>query len=165
MEAARIAAERGHQVTLYEEKNRLGGRLPALQTLKGSHERIMDHLEYLEHQLDKQKVTVVTGKKVDAAFIASEKPDTVVVAVGSTPDPLSDLISAGSVMNMNDLLEELEVTGSLDLTDDIGRGLGEQFASQILEKGAVDSVSGATVTSNAVSTALNDCLRQAGLMP
>ena len=50
-------------------------------------------------------------------------------------------------------------------TADIGRGLGEQFASQILEKGAVDSVSGATVTSNAVSTALNDCLRQAGLMP
>lgn len=49
-------------------------------------------------------------------------------------------------------------------TADIGRGLGEQFASQILEKGTVDSVSGATVTSNAVSTALNDCLRQAGLM-
>jgi 2,4-dienoyl-CoA reductase-like NADH-dependent reductase (Old Yellow Enzyme family)/thioredoxin reductase len=126
MEAARIAAERGHTVTLYEEKTNLGGRLPALQTLKGSHERIMDHVEYLKHELDVQNVQVVTGKKVDAAFIAGEKPDTVVVAVGSTPDPLQGLISGGSVINMDDVLEELEAQCELNVAEEVVL-VGAQF--------------------------------------
>lgn len=45
----------------------------------------------------------------------------------------------------------------------IGRGLGEQFAAQIVERGAVDAVSGATLTSNATAEALAACLEQARL--
>jgi uncharacterized protein with FMN-binding domain len=48
-------------------------------------------------------------------------------------------------------------------TAGIGRELGEQFAQQILEKGEIDSVSGASVTSKAVNQALADCMKQAGL--
>nr|WP_243423843.1 FMN-binding protein [Gemmiger formicilis] len=45
----------------------------------------------------------------------------------------------------------------------IGRHLGSEFTEQILQKGSVDAVSGATVTSKAVQEALAECLKQAGL--
>lgn len=48
-------------------------------------------------------------------------------------------------------------------TEGIGRHLGSEFAEQILQKGSVDAVSGATVTSKAVQEALAECLKQAGL--
>lgn len=48
-------------------------------------------------------------------------------------------------------------------TAGIGRELGSEFAQQILEKGSIDTVSGATVTTNAVREALADCMKQAGL--
>jgi uncharacterized protein with FMN-binding domain len=48
-------------------------------------------------------------------------------------------------------------------TPGIGRDLGTAFASQILEKGSIDAVSGATITSDAASQALLECLKQAGL--
>ncbi len=52
-------------------------------------------------------------------------------------------------------------------TEGIGRPLGDQFANQVLssQQAQIDSVSGATVTSNAVQAALNDCLAQALLDP
>lgn len=48
-------------------------------------------------------------------------------------------------------------------TAGVGRDLGEGFADEIREKGAVDAASGATLTSNAAAQALADCLAQAGL--
>ena len=46
----------------------------------------------------------------------------------------------------------------------IGQELGEQFAAQIVEKqGEFDAVSGATITSTAVKTALSSAMQQAGL--
>lgn len=84
MEAARIAAARGHEVTLYEKTSSLGGLLSFASTVKGPHENLDDLSAYLAKQLDKNGVSVVTGKEVDASFIDSEKPDAVVLAVGGT---------------------------------------------------------------------------------
>lgn len=84
MEAARIAAARGHEVTLYEKSTSLGGLLSFASMAKGPHENLDDFATYLKRQLEINKVNIVTGKEVDQAFIASENPDAVILAVGGT---------------------------------------------------------------------------------
>jgi len=82
MEAARIAAQRGHTVTLLEKDAELGLTLCELAAIKGPHERIGDHLNYLKHQLNKYGVTVRTGVEATADVVRAEAPDSVIVAVG-----------------------------------------------------------------------------------
>ena len=89
MEAARIAAQRGHTVTLYEKKGALGGLLDFAHMVKGPHENLMDLKNYLIRQLELSGVTVKTGTEVDKALIESEKPDAVILAVGGLRDTLA----------------------------------------------------------------------------
>lgn len=86
MEAARIAAERGHEVTLYEKDSSLGGMLREASAFKGGHERLTDLVDYLTRQQEVKGVTVVTGTEVTADLVNSEKPDAVIVAVGGKRD-------------------------------------------------------------------------------
>lgn len=123
MEAARIAAQRGHHVKLYEKFNALGGRLDTLQKLKGPHERILDHKNYLIRQLEVYGVEVVTGREVTTDFVKQEGPDAVVVAVGSLP---AQVDSTGTLTNMADLLSALENGDTLPLGDEVIL-LGAQF--------------------------------------
>jgi len=88
MEAARVAALRGHKVTLWEKESRLGGQLvqAAIPPYK---DRIAPMARYLETQLQKIGVSVQTGKEATAAAVTESKPDVVVVATGVrtfTPD-------------------------------------------------------------------------------
>lgn len=120
MEAARIAAERGHHVKLYEKSGALGGRLDALQKLKGTHERILDHKAYLIRQMEVHGVEVVTGQEVTADLVKSEKPDAVVVAVGSLPAEWDSQIQVtGEIPNMTDMLDALETGDTLPLGDEV----------------------------------------------
>ena len=82
MEAARIAAFRGHKVTLFEKNAKLGGLLTFAHLVKGEHENLTDLEAYLEHQLELSGVDVKTGQEVDADLILSEAPDAVVLACG-----------------------------------------------------------------------------------
>ncbi len=95
MEAARIAAARGHSVTLYEKNAELGGDLTFASLVKGPHENLDDLKAYLIKQLELNGVTVVLNKEVDSAFINSENPDAVVLAVGALPGEIG--ATGGSV--------------------------------------------------------------------
>lgn len=95
MEAARIAAARGHEVTLYEKSDELGGDLNFASMVKGPHENLEDLKAYLARQLEINGVTVVLNKNVDAAFIDSEAPDAVILATGSLPGDIG--ASGGNV--------------------------------------------------------------------
>lgn len=95
MEAARVAALRGHEVVLYEKKSELGGRLDFASRIKGPHENLADLKAYLIRQLELAGVTVVLDTEVDAAVVAAETPDAVVLAVGSIPAGLP--VEGGSV--------------------------------------------------------------------
>jgi 2,4-dienoyl-CoA reductase-like NADH-dependent reductase (Old Yellow Enzyme family)/thioredoxin reductase len=84
LEAARVAATRGHQVTLFEEDADLGGQW--LLASKPPHKQ--DHLlllGYLEGQLDKLGVERKCGVKVTAAMVEDARPDVVLVATGAKP--------------------------------------------------------------------------------
>jgi 2,4-dienoyl-CoA reductase-like NADH-dependent reductase (Old Yellow Enzyme family)/thioredoxin reductase len=82
MEAARIAAARGHEVTLYEKTGALGGKLDFASRIKGPHENLDDLKAYLERQLELNGVKVELNKEVDTAFIDAEAPDAVILATG-----------------------------------------------------------------------------------
>jgi 2,4-dienoyl-CoA reductase (NADPH2) len=83
MEAARVAAERGHHVTLFEKERRLGGLVPLAVTVKGTEtEDIVSFIEYLQGQLQRLGVTVHLGTTADRDRIAALRPDVVVVATG-----------------------------------------------------------------------------------
>jgi 2,4-dienoyl-CoA reductase-like NADH-dependent reductase (Old Yellow Enzyme family)/thioredoxin reductase len=84
LEAARVAAIRGHDVTLYEARERLGGRwylgcqVPHKQHFYGL-------IEHLRDQALKHGAKIVLGRAISAADVAQLKPDVVVVATGSRP--------------------------------------------------------------------------------
>lgn len=81
MEAARVAALRGHQVVLYEKEHRLGGQLIFASMLRKENEAL---IKYLIKQMKKLGVRVEMGKKVDSVLIADIKPDAIVLATGAT---------------------------------------------------------------------------------
>lgn len=82
MEAARVAAERGHTVSLWDNSDKLGGLIPFARGVKGDHEHFEDYITYMTHQLDKNGVDIHLWKKVTADMVKEENPDAVVVAVG-----------------------------------------------------------------------------------
>ena len=83
MEAARIAALRGHDVTLCEKSDRLGGNLiPA-----GSHDfksEVAELNAYFIHQTESLPIDVRLGTEVTPDMVREMKPDAVILAVGST---------------------------------------------------------------------------------
>jgi len=84
MEAAVVAAERGHSVTLGESGKELGGRLKLGSIPPGKGE-IRSFIEYLGNRLDRLGVKVSLGKEANAQTIADFRPDAVILAVGSKP--------------------------------------------------------------------------------
>jgi len=86
LEAARVAALRGHEVTLYEKGKRLGGLLLISSFLKGDEvEDLGAWINYYKTQLDKLGVKVVLGTEVNEALIEQIKPEVVIIATGGKP--------------------------------------------------------------------------------
>jgi 2,4-dienoyl-CoA reductase (NADPH2) len=86
LEAARVAALRGHEVTLYEKGRRLGGLLLVSSLLKGDEiENLGAWIRYYKTQLTKLGVRVILGTEVNEALIKQIKPDVVIIAIGGTP--------------------------------------------------------------------------------
>jgi 2,4-dienoyl-CoA reductase-like NADH-dependent reductase (Old Yellow Enzyme family)/thioredoxin reductase len=84
METARIAALRGHVVTLAETSDQLGGSLRVAR-LAPKHESVGDIADWLEAEMIRRGVTVELNRRVDRAYIAKLSPDAVVLAAGASP--------------------------------------------------------------------------------
>ncbi|OGN96331.1 MAG: hypothetical protein A2Y89_02995 [Chloroflexi bacterium RBG_13_51_18] len=86
MEAARVAALRGHDVTLYEEGKRLGGLLPIAAVVKGTkQEDLPSMINYLQRQITRLGVKINLETRADAVSIEAGKPDAVIIATGGVP--------------------------------------------------------------------------------
>jgi 2,4-dienoyl-CoA reductase (NADPH2) len=85
MEAARVAALRGHKVTLLEQEPKTGGLLPLAAMLKDIETKeLMDLANYLHLQMEKAGVTIKTNTGFTPSLIAGLKPDVVILAAGGT---------------------------------------------------------------------------------
>ena len=83
-EAARIAAKRGHSVTLLDKNKRLGGQLLISSKVAGR-DSFEDQIYFEENEMIRSGVTVKLETSVDMAAVKALKPDAVVIATGSTP--------------------------------------------------------------------------------
>jgi NADPH-dependent 2,4-dienoyl-CoA reductase/sulfur reductase-like enzyme len=135
MEAARVAAERGHHVTLCEQSDRLGGQA----RLAGELPHRSDWQLYLRdarHRLDKAGVEVLLGTPVTEDWIREKAPKVIVFATGSRmhrrevpgaqPGRLSDV---QTVMNAGE-----PAAGTVLVVGANRIGLG--FAEWLAERGA-----------------------------
>ncbi|MDO8473048.1 MAG: FAD-dependent oxidoreductase [Dehalococcoidia bacterium] len=84
MEAARVAAARGHKVALWERDNSLGGNLASASVPEFKKE-YRSLTNYLATQIGKLGVDVRLGTEATPESIQKMKPDVVFVATGSTP--------------------------------------------------------------------------------
>lgn len=79
LEAARVAAERGHHVRLFEQGGQLGGALRWASVL---HPENQPFLHYLRDEINSSTVKVVLRHAISAEEIVAQAPDAVIVATG-----------------------------------------------------------------------------------
>ncbi len=123
MEAARVMALRGHQVTLYEKESRLGGLLNMAGLVKGTDIfDLTDLIDYFKRQLDKLGVTLRLGEEFTPALAEGLKPDAIVVAAGGVAGTL-DIpgIDGGNVMSSAELREKAKLALGLLGPKSLGR--------------------------------------------
>ena len=109
--AAYTAARRGHDVTLYEKEDQLGGILKSEQALPFKMEMYQLAGTYARFA-EKAGVKIVTSTEVTKELIEKESPDALIVAVGSEPlvPPIKGLDGENVTIVNNYYLEKEKVT-------------------------------------------------------
>ena len=87
LEAARVAAMRGHRVTLHERSEHLGGQLRTWTRLASKSE-LRRIVEWQQRQLERLQVRIRLGHPVESAADLDD-PEVVVLAAGARPGPVS----------------------------------------------------------------------------
>lgn len=130
MEAAIVASKRGHEVTLYEKADRLGGQW-LLAAIPPGKELLNTLTVWQKGELQRAGVTVALNTEVTKELVVSEDPDEVIIATGANPIvPPIPGADKQHVFTANDVLQ-----GKVDLKDKvvvIGGGLvGAETADHI----------------------------------
>ena len=136
MEAARVAAERGHTVTVFEAADQPGGqiRLTALQERRREMSSI---IAWRFDQCEKLGVTFNFNSFAEVDDILATTPDEVIIATGGMPH--TEVLSAGDdlVVSAWDILSgDVKPGRNVLVYDDAGDHAGLQAADMISETGA-----------------------------
>jgi 2,4-dienoyl-CoA reductase (NADPH2) len=105
LEAARVAAERGHRVTLFERETALGG---AVRVAAASPHRatLIDVVDYLDRETRRLKVDINLGAAISADDLEeiAGMADHVVIATGARPGTLPDGLRSRGAVSVDDVL-------------------------------------------------------------
>ena len=114
LKAAITAAQRGHQVVLCEKSDQVGGILKSEQAIDFKHEMYELGLT-LERQALAEGVEIRVNTTVTPEYVEAEKPDALILAVGSTPivPPLPGIKGDNVVVVNNYYLEPHKVGDSV----------------------------------------------------
>jgi 2,4-dienoyl-CoA reductase (NADPH2) len=135
LECAVTASQRGHEVIVYEKKDKLGGQvISAAREVKGG-ENLIQLIDYYVAQLKKHNIKVCLGTEFTKKTCQEESPDVVVVATGAAIEkPAIPGIERPIVSMAFDVLESNpRVTGKKVVVIEGGKvGLiaAEHFAAQ-----------------------------------
>ncbi len=83
LECAVTAVQKGHEVIVYEKKERLGGQLlSAAREVKGG-ENLLSLVSYYEYQVRKHKIRLLLGVEFNKKMCSEVRPDVLVIATGA----------------------------------------------------------------------------------
>jgi mycofactocin system FadH/OYE family oxidoreductase 2 len=138
LEAARVAALRGHAVTIYEQSGRLGGALRLAAEAPGR-ERLSLAADWLEAQVRKLNVSIRTGVQVTPALVQDNQPEAVILAVGGKPGTCSrvDFDNGTAVLTPRQVMgnEAPATPGKVVVLDTIGDQVGMGVAEWLVDHG------------------------------
>ena len=145
LEAARVAALRGHQVTLYEAGDALGGQV-RLARRAPTRDEFGKDIDWCAEQLRKLEVDIRLNTRVNRDLIDAEKPDAVIVATGSAPrrDGFQSARPGSAVEGLDRpnvftswevMRDEAELSETVLVFDDVGHYEAIAVAEYLLEKG------------------------------
>jgi len=136
LETARVAALRGHKVTLYEKTDELGGQV-LIASRVSSRRRLVGITDWLALQIQKLGVDIHLDTEVTPELVVKQSPDAVVVATGSTPSHLS--IPGATDRNLVDersvLLDRVSTGQRVVVLDGTGDTQGCTTAEFLAERG------------------------------
>ncbi len=134
MEAARVAATRGHEVHLYESGPQLGGQLLAASKPPGKQE-IDEFTRYLTGEVRRLGVAVKTSTPVTLTEIDKLLPDVLIIATGSKPlRPSITGIDQSNVVTAVEILQDIKDASGRVVV--IGGGqVGAEVAEYLATKG------------------------------
>lgn len=113
LSAALTAAKRGHQVSIYEARQHIGGQFNYAKVIAGK-EEFFETIRYFRHQLDLHQVQIHLGVKVDEAMLNQLSADHVIVATGVIPRMLpTDFVGRDlpQVIGYDELLSGKKIAG------------------------------------------------------
>lgn len=122
MEAAIVAARRGHEVLLYEKNDRLGGlwNLAAMPPGKEDYNQLT---VWQRTELERLNVRVILNTRVDRDMVKTIGPDALILAAGSKPAPIPiPGLQESTMITSNQILAGTRTAGKKVLV--IGGGFG-----------------------------------------
>mgnify|MGYP000548183729 FL=1 len=140
LEAATVAAKRGHSVVLFEEKNEIGGQFNMAKVIPGK-EEYGQTIRYYDSMLKKYGVELRLSTRAEETALVNEGFDEIILATGVTPRTVQiDGIDHPKVMNYVDVLYKNKPVG--DKVAIIGSGgIGFDMAEYLAHDMAHESVS------------------------
>lgn len=136
MEAARVAGERGHDVTVFEAADKPGGQI-RLTTQSPRRREMISIIDWRMAQAQKHGVTFHFNTWADADTVLAEKPDVVIVATGGMAH--TDVLESGNdlVVSAWDILSgDVKPGSNVLIFDDAGDHAALQAAEIIAATGA-----------------------------
>ena len=134
LKAAEIAALRGHQVKIFEKKNKLGGRV-RLGANPPQKQVLNEFIDYLVRRVKSLGITIEMGKAFTSDMLEPVKPDVVVVATGASPQfPNWKGIEESGALSVDDVLADGADIGARVLVVG-GGGTGAEIADLLSEIG------------------------------
>jgi 2,4-dienoyl-CoA reductase (NADPH2) len=137
LQAASTAAQRGHQVTLYERQPRTGGQVTAAASVP-SRAEFLDVVRNLAAECQRYGVEVSTGVEATAESVRADSPDVVVLATGARPQAPYWAAGHPRVVDVRDVLEgRVEPAGQVVVVDDLGFHQATSVAEVLADRGCV----------------------------
>ena len=136
MEAARVAAERGHQVIVFEAADKPGGQIRLTAQAKRRSEMI-GIIDWRFNQCAAKGVEFRFNNWAEADTVLAEKPDVVIIATGGYPH--TEILKSGNdlVVSSWDIISgDVKPGANVLIYDDAGDHAALQAADMIAKSGA-----------------------------
>ncbi|WVT75770.1 NADH:flavin oxidoreductase (plasmid) [Sinorhizobium chiapasense] len=136
LEAARVSAERGHEVVVFEAANNPGGQI-RLTAQSERRREMISIIDWRMSQCEKLGVTFHFNSWAEADTVLAEKPDVIIIATGGLPH--TEVLSKGNelVVSSWDIISgDVKPGTNVLVFDDAGDHAGLQAAEFLAKAGA-----------------------------